>query len=63
MAKKATPTTKKAMAIALCKRMERRKNIPAPKVIKEAMMTEIGMTKAQAATYYHKARKGGEWRA
>ena len=50
--------SKKAQAMAIFKTMQRRKNAPTPKEVKERFVERVGMTTRQAATYYHNIASG-----
>ena len=43
----------KAAALKIIRRMNRRKNVPAPKVIKAELVTKLGISVRMAATYYY----------
>jgi hypothetical protein len=44
--------------MSLTKKGAPRKNAPAPAAVKERFVSEVGMTIAQAATYYHMIASG-----
>ena len=62
MANNAANSSTKAQALKIIRRMNGRKNVPAPKVIKAELVTKLNISVRMAATYYYNfVSPSGRW--